>query len=281
MLEERRAEPGCGTERGRRPSGVPQPDAAATGPVPDPAAAMPGPAVPEPTAEEYSGDLPPPTADESAPEEAAPPWRPPLSGRRSGGPRSLQKPQGPTPPLTPEQRLLLLDTWKRSGLPARDFAAMVGISRHTLFAWSKRFEKLGPAGLMDQPRGGPRGSRLADLTRRTILLLKQSHPDWGCQRISDMLYRGPGLPASPQAVARVLHEAGYELKEVPTHAHPDKVRYFERAQANQLWQTDLFTFVLSGRTAAFTSWPSSMTIAASSSATACTPANRRRWSWKC
>jgi len=244
MLEERRAEPGCGTERGRRPSGVPQPDAAATGPVPDPAAAMPGPAVPEPTAEQYSGDLPPPPADESAPEEAAPPWRPPLSGRRRGGPRSLQKPQGPTPPLTPEQRLLLLDTWKRSGLPARDFAAMVGISRHTLFAWSKRFEKLGPAGLMDQPRGGPRGSRLADLTRRTILLLKQSHPDWGCQRISDMLYRGPGLPASPQAVARVLHEAGYELKEVPTHAHPDKVRYFERAQANQLWQTDLFTFVL-------------------------------------
>ena len=243
MCEERSDEEGCGTERGRRPSGVPQPDAAQLGPVPDPAAAISGPSAPEPTAEEYSGDLSPPPADEAAPEEASPPWRPPLSGRRSG-PRSLQKPQGPTPPLTPEQRLLLLDTWKRSGLPAGDFAAMVGISKHSLFGWSKRFEKLGPAGLIDNPRGGPKGSRLADLTKRTILLLKQSHPDWGCQRISDMLYRGPGLPASPQAVARVLHEAGYELKEVPTHAHPDKVRYFERAQANQLWQTDLFTFIL-------------------------------------
>jgi hypothetical protein len=31
---------------------------------------------------------------------------------------------------------------------------------------------------------------------------------------------------------------------VPTRPHPDHVRSFERAQPNQLWQTDLFTFVL-------------------------------------
>src|SRR5262249_9445329 len=52
------------------------------------------------------------------------------------------------------------------------------------------------------------------------------------------------LPASPQAVARVLHEAGYETEEAPTRPHPDHVRHFERARPNQLWQTDLFTFVL-------------------------------------
>ena len=46
------------------------------------------------------------------------------------------------------------------------------------------------------------------------------------------------------AVARVLHEAGYQLEEVPTRPHPDHPRHFERAQPNQLWQTDLFTFVL-------------------------------------
>jgi transposase InsO family protein len=97
---------------------------------------------------------------------------------------------------------------------------------------------------MDQPRGGPKGSRLPDLTKRTILMLKAEHPEWGCQRISDMLVRGPALPACPSAVARVLHEAGYELEEVATRPHPDKVRRFERAKPNQLWQTDLFTFVL-------------------------------------
>jgi len=162
-----------------------------------------------------------------------------------GGGRRLRKPKAePRVTVTPEQRLLLLDTWRRSGLPAKDFSGLVGISKHTLYTWKKRFEEPGPAGLVDQPRGGRRGSRLPELTRRTILMLKETNPEWGCQRLSDMLVRGPALPASPNAVARVLHEAGYELEEERTRPHPDKKRRFERARPNQLWQTDLFTFVL-------------------------------------
>jgi transposase InsO family protein len=174
----------------------------------------------------------------------APLRRPPLSGR--GKSRRLVKPAEPSPPalLSAEQRLLILDTWQRSGLPAGDFAALVGVSKHTLYGWKKKFDQQGPGGLMDQPRGGPKGSRLPELTKRTILMLKQSNPEWGCQRISDLLYRGPALPASPAAVARVLHEAGYQLEETPTRPHPDHPRRFERARPNQLWQTDLFTFML-------------------------------------
>ncbi len=171
---------------------------------------------------------------------------PPLAGRGRSKPRGRRLvPPGPAaPPLTPEQRLLLLDTWQRSGLPAADFAALVGVSKHTLFAWKQKFATSGPAGLLDAPKGGPKGSRLPDLTKRTILMLKKANPEWGCQRISDMLVRGPALPASPSAVAGVLHEAGYRMEEVPTRPHPDKPREFERAQPNQLWQTDLFTFIL-------------------------------------
>jgi transposase InsO family protein len=146
--------------------------------------------------------------------------------------------------FTPQQRLLLLDSWRRSGLPAKDFAALVGISKHTLYVWKQRFDREGPGGLMDQPRGAPQGTRVGDLAKRTILMLKESHPEWGCQRISDMLLRGPALAASAGAVARVLREAGYELVEEPTRPHPDRVRRFERARPNQLWQTDLFTFML-------------------------------------
>jgi transposase InsO family protein len=165
-----------------------------------------------------------------------------LSGRRRG--RRLVKPAEPAPQLTAQQRLLLLDLWRRSQLPAGDFAALIGMSKHTLYAWKKKFAQQGPAGLMDQKRGGPKGSKLPELTKRTILMLKESNPSWGCQRISDMLTRGPALPASPSAVARVLHEAGYELEEVATHPHPDHARRFERARPNQLWQTDLFTFIM-------------------------------------
>src|SRR5688572_14832542 len=193
---------------------------------------------------------PPPVTVSATPEGEAPsaaderPEAPRLTGRRGRGPRLVKPEQKPRVVHTPQQRLLILDTWQRSGLPAGDFAALAGLSKHTLYAWKKRFDELGPAGLMDEQRGAKAGSRLPELTKRTILMLKEQHPEWGCQRISDLLYRGPALPASPSAVARVLHEAGYELEEVATRPHPDHVRHFERARPNQLWQTDLFTFML-------------------------------------
>ena len=169
-----------------------------------------------------------------------------LAGRRKGvkGKKLVKPEEAGRLVLTPEQRLLLLDTWRRSGLPAGDFAALVNVSKHSLYAWKKAFDEQGPAGLMAKPRGGPRGMKLPELTKRTILMLKESNPAWGCQRISDMLLRGPALPASPSTVAKVLHEAGYQLVNESTQRHPDKVRSFERAKPNQLWQSDLFTFVL-------------------------------------
>jgi transposase InsO family protein len=231
----------------------PRADAAAAleGPAPaagdDPGAAAGTPAPSSATSEVVDGSTP---AGAEAPSTEAPaaddgPTAFGLArrlGRQRG--RRLVKPAGPTPPLTAEQRLLLLDTWRRSGLPAANFAALVGLSRHTLYEWKRKFAAQGPGGLMDRPRGGARGSQLPDLTKRTIVMLKETNPSWGCQKISDMLARGPALPASASAVARVLHEAGYELEEVATHPHPDHVRRFERAKPNQLWQTDLFTFVL-------------------------------------
>jgi len=262
MLEElgQHQEETLATERGRSPSGV----ASVSGPAaPLPQASVADqPRVGSPAAEGSRPLTGPPVPGLSSPgslQEAAavatspfpeepfeePLRRPRLIGMGKGKGRRLVKPaESPQPPMTPEQRLLILDTWQRSGLPAGDFAPLVGVSKHTLYAWKTRFDEQGPAGLMDQPRGGPKGSRMPELTKRTILLLKQSNPEWGCQRISDMLVRGPALPASPAAVARVLHEAGYQMEEVPTRPHPDKVRSFERATPNQLWQTDLFTFML-------------------------------------
>jgi transposase-like protein len=57
------------------------------------------------------------------------------------------------PRFTPEQRLLILDSWLRSKLPAGDFAPLVGLSLHTLRAWKQRFEERGPAGLDERRRG--------------------------------------------------------------------------------------------------------------------------------
>ena len=166
-------------------------------------------------------------------------------GLRKG--RSLVKPDEVRLAFSPQERLLILDTWQRSGLPAGDFAPLVGLSKHTLYLWKKRFTQQGPAGLMERPRGTSSGSKLSEVTRRTIVMLKQVHPEWGCQRISDELLRGPALAAGAAAVARVLHEAGYQMEQQATRPHREQPRRFERARPNQLWQTDLFTFVLKGQ----------------------------------
>ena len=191
-----------------------------------------------------------PMASQGEPPPQAPPPADPgtveipkLTGRRRGR-RLVKRQEGERKTLGAEERLLLLDTWKRSGLSGPDFADLVGLTAHTLYGWRQKFQSQGPAGLVPRPKGSRQGSRLPELTRRTILMLKESNPEWGLERISDMLLRGPALPASPQAVATVLREAGYELEEVATRAHGEEPRRFERARPNQLWQTDLFTFVL-------------------------------------
>lgn len=146
--------------------------------------------------------------------------------------------------LSGSQRLLILDSWLRSKLPANDFAAIAGVAPHTLYQWRKRFEEEGPAGLT-QPQGRRAGgSRLPEPTRRAILMLKDAHPEWGEDRIHDVLVRTEGFAASPGAIGRVLSEAGWEVREQPTRPHEPQVHRFESTRPNALWQTDLFTFVL-------------------------------------
>src|SRR5262249_53008436 len=126
------------------PTVVPEPVTAGF-PAAQPAAA---PQQLPPTAAALDGELPD--------EPSTGPDRPPrLAGRGRPGQRLVAAPPPERPPLTPQQRLLLLDSWVRSGLPAGDFAPLVGLSKHTLYAWKKRFDEHGPAGLTDQPRGAP------------------------------------------------------------------------------------------------------------------------------
>ncbi|HEY2934539.1 MAG TPA: DDE-type integrase/transposase/recombinase [Acidobacteriota bacterium] len=222
----------------------------------DPTESIAGPAEPTPVKavgsyQQDSGPQSEPVAEQQAADEVVDlldelPRLPCLSGGRARTRRLVVKEQNISgKALGPEQRLLLLDTWRRSGLSGGEFEALVGISKHTLYAWKQRFERDGPAGLMPRQRESRRASRLAQATQRAILMLKADNPDWGCQRISDVLARASGLGASAASVAYVLKEAGYQCEEIATRAHAEPVvRRFEGVKCNSLWQTDIFTFVL-------------------------------------
>jgi hypothetical protein len=112
----------------------------------------------EPSAQEELDEAltPGPELDEELPEVRLPRLMGQRRGARQIRGRALVAPDlAGKPTITPEQRLLLLDTWRRSGLPAGDFADLVRLSKHTLYAWKKAFEEHGPGGLADKPKGGP------------------------------------------------------------------------------------------------------------------------------
>jgi len=49
------------------------------------------------------------------------------------GQRLVKKPAAPKLRISPEQRLLILDAWRRSGLPVADFSAIVGIPKKPFY----------------------------------------------------------------------------------------------------------------------------------------------------
>jgi len=99
-----------------------------------------------------------------------------LTGRRRGSPAKREDTKQDNARIAPAQRIVLLDVWERSDLTAVDFAVMVGVTPHTLYEWKRRFQKYGPAGLMERRRGGRTGSRLPEPTQRSILLMKWPAP---------------------------------------------------------------------------------------------------------
>ena len=78
--------------------------------------------------------------------------------RQRRGKRLTLDPKPKRPQYSGEQRLLILDVWRRSSLPAADFAPLVGVSMCSLYKWNKLFEEHGPAGLLESPKPGVRQS---------------------------------------------------------------------------------------------------------------------------
>ncbi|MBK7863642.1 MAG: hypothetical protein IPJ65_34555 [Archangiaceae bacterium] len=77
------------------------------------------------------------------------------------------------------------------------------------------------------------------------MAVKQAFPNFGARKISDSLRRFEALGVSATQVRRILHEEGLlpdKPPELPKMPPPE--RRFERAEPDQLWQSDIFTFLL-------------------------------------
>jgi transposase InsO family protein len=129
---------------------------------------------------------------------------------------------------------------------ATDVCRIFGINKGTLYHWVQRYEVGGLEGLAPKPVGAKRKRTAAGTAKReAVTELRREHPEYGTRRIADVLRRFQALGVSETVVRRILHEEGLLLERAsqqPAREHPP--RRFERAMPNQLWQSDIFTFLL-------------------------------------
>ncbi len=153
------------------------------------------------------------------------------------------------PPYPFEFRLRVVRLYLEDGYDASMIAQECGISAFSVYRWSKAYREQGEAGLRIKPRAA-QPTKMPENVRGKIIDIKQNNPGFGARRISDILRRFFLIPASASSVQRTLSQEGIAgKKKSKATKNPSKPRFFERASANQMWQSDIMTFRLAGRNA--------------------------------
>lgn len=153
------------------------------------------------------------------------------------------------PPFPFEFRLKVARLREEEGYPVQIIAEQFGISEYSVYRWSKRYRNFGQQGLMNQVRE-PSKSKLPEAVTQSIIDVKKENPTQGARRISDILKRFFLIGVSASTVQRTLRDQG--LTRPTKHRrekNPSKPRFFERATPNQMWQSDIMTFRLAGKSA--------------------------------
>jgi transposase InsO family protein/transposase-like protein len=154
---------------------------------------------------------------------------------------------------TAEEKRAIVEAYQGSPLTQADFAKTFGICKKTLALWLLAYREAGPRGLEPRTPGPKPGSQIAQPSsaippsvREEIIATKRSYPDFGLRKIRDFLLRFRGMKVSPGGIGGTLARAGIDplVPIVKRRRKPDQVRRFERAQAMELWQTDITSFFL-------------------------------------
>lgn len=113
-----------------------------------------------------------------------------------------------------------------------------GISPKTAYKWLRRFEALGPPGLVDRsrrPRSSP--ARTPPDLERGVLAVRDEHPAWGGRKIRARLrMTGTARPPAASTITEILRRNG--RIDPAASVERKKWRFFEHERPNDLWQMD-------------------------------------------
>jgi transposase len=131
------------------------------------------------------------------------------------------------------------------GLTTFAVAQKLGVPYTTAVMWVKAYRERGEEALKVKRPAPPNLKKPADERAKAILATHEQSPHAGSRRIRDVMRRFLGLGASETTVRRVLRAEGIKAQASAKRVRRKQaVQHFERAEPNQLWQSDLFTFLL-------------------------------------
>jgi len=140
---------------------------------------------------------------------------------------------------------------RQSGLTLDEVKSLYGVSATAVSGWLAKYEKGGIAGLETQPTGGaaPARSQRVEAAAQLVDGIKSADPDAGVGKVQGELSRHGFLSLARETVRRLLRRKGHGpiLGRSRRKNKPAKVRHFERALPNELWQTDIMSFMIKGQ----------------------------------
>ena len=144
-------------------------------------------------------------------------------------------------------RVSVVEAVLEHGIPIADVSEAFGPSQTAIKSWIAKYEEGGAAALVPKRRGraGTQKASVAAVQKKqAVIQLKNEHSDYGTRRISDVLARFEALGVSESRVRSILNEAGLIQWAGPKPAREHGPRRFERSRPNEMWMSDIFTFLL-------------------------------------
>ncbi len=134
-----------------------------------------------------------------------------------------------------EQRVRFVVRASQREKSMQELCQEFAISRPTGYAWLRRYQASGIAGVVEKSRR-PHCSpgRTAREIEQRVMELRQQRPDWGARKLQ-VLLGGEGLALPVITIHRILLRHGLVR---PQDRHRQAVQRFARGAPNQLWQMD-------------------------------------------
>jgi len=141
-----------------------------------------------------------------------------------------------------DQRLQFLSCYQRDEMSITELCYEFGVSRPTAYKWIRRYNEVGPEGLLDRsrkPHSCPHAT--AGEIANEVLAIRKRFPSWGARKIKAKLEQmNPTVcwPA-PSTIGLILSRSGLtnpQRKRRRTTPYPEP--FSAVAAPNQLWCMD-------------------------------------------